>query len=759
MGLNRPITKTFFLRNGAVKTSGGSKNLADGQFAIVDNRNGTQGGAVIVSAFAGLPKNEKRYAIQVGRIDLGHDRSFDNKQNSTTTFALKDLKNVRVSAPKRTEIQVDEYIVGYDGFNPATSLSFKKGQTYWNLSLEVKNGLMQYTSGGLGCEIVNVSVNIPECDPMNTCDDCDECEAVDCSYVITEALRQLREKELTGGVKLTEMVEIKPVIGGCDNNPTPNTVDFVTWTLSVCDTGDAEALAAVAAQYDVPVIRINRVGSISTYQMMVEGTDDPADYVQTVPSLLKGCATCPDGYTEVPGGLLYAITIEDDGVDRTSVIEAALASSKVVSGTARKNGNDNGVGLYTIVYSEAITPAEIASFVGTSTNGRNTAIVQLVGSAASFCSDSTETEIAWVEGETCTATTEQYTINLRDTECGESRLAELQTAYPNLTIAIDVDPSKRSRALTLTGSSGTANINVGGTDYLATYATSLTVTAANFVTAHAATILAAHNVVVTANAGVLTFAGLTATVGAITIANATTNLSGTLATAVQDVPFRVNCSTQYIATAKTNIVCEECSPVFRDFYFSSTPRPYNQIEWAKVDVAVNPNTGCYCGISFKGKYFVISGDEALRDVIPFTESATEIQVSAGYNEEIREGIGFIPKGVDKVTPVSRYAARTHLYGNSREIEASARAFQEGTFYQPEYQTRLILGETAAVQNNLAQYVSYYVTLEDKENAGGFGQVHSKEVEYEFRVELGKHAALEAKLNELAAAAGLPGVQA
>lgn len=91
--------------------------------------------------------------------------------------------------------------------------------------------------------------------------------------------------------------------------------------------------------------------------------------------------------------------------------------------------------------------------------------------------------------------------------------------------------AKQVDTVTLTGSSGTANISVNGTNYLATFATSLTVTAANFITAHAATILADEDIVVTANTGVLTFTANTAGIGQTILApvNVTTNLAGTKA--------------------------------------------------------------------------------------------------------------------------------------------------------------------------------------------------------------------------------------
>ena len=97
----------------------------------------------------------------------------------------------------------------------------------------------------------------------------------------------------------------------------------------------------------------------------------------------------------------------------------------------------------------------------------------------------------------------------------------ISTEYPSLT-------GNSSRAVTLTGTSGTANITVGGVNYLATFTTNLNTSATNFVTSHAAALLAL-GITVTANTGVLTFVAATATFPTITRTNVSGDLSGTIA--------------------------------------------------------------------------------------------------------------------------------------------------------------------------------------------------------------------------------------
>jgi hypothetical protein len=189
--------------------------------------------------------------------------------------------------------------------------------------------------------------------------------------------------------------------------------------------------------------------------------------------------------------------------------------------------------------------------------------------------DGDPVETAWVASDTCKVSTETYKITLADKECGSNRLAELQAQYPDNDIVIDTVNSLNSRrTITLTGTSGTANVNIGGVDYLATFATDLATTAANFVTTHGANITTATGGVVTASAGVITYTDLTAGFPAITVTNATTNLAGTLG-AVTVVTENVAgaCMTTYSTTVNTNVLCEQCSPETNGLFESTAPAP------------------------------------------------------------------------------------------------------------------------------------------------------------------------------------------
>lgn len=120
------------------------------------------------------------------------------------------------------------------------------------------------------------------------------------------------------------------------------------------------------------------------------------------------------------------------------------------------------------------------------------------------------------------------TLNTGDTANGCSFFTEASKVVAGTT-SYNEYVLQSSRNITLTGTSGTANVNVGGINYLASFSINLGTTAAAFVTNHAAAILAATGIRVFAQAGVLKFAYVDqAALNAITITNVSGNLAGTL---------------------------------------------------------------------------------------------------------------------------------------------------------------------------------------------------------------------------------------
>src|SRR5690606_12430590 len=289
--------------------------------------------------------------------------------------------------------------------------------------------------------------------------------------------------------------------------------------------------------------------------------------------------------------------------------------------------------------------------------------------------NTTAVETAWVDVDTCTATSETYTIQLKDDDCDGSILADLQAAYPDLTIVEGAATGESTQEITLTGTSGTANINIAGVDYLATFNTTLTQTATDFVTTHAADILAATGAVVTSDAAVITVTDDTTGFPAITITNATTNLAGTVADAEIEVAASTGgCQRIYSTTVVTNIVCEECDPIFNDTFTSEAPAPYNFTYWEKVEG--ESDAEALMGIRITGKPYILEGSEYLIDEIPFYETSTRIEVAGGYATEVNSSWKDFNKPFN-VKLLQKAEDRDHLGYNLRVFEEKSRTHFDG----------------------------------------------------------------------------------
>lgn len=755
--IGNPLDREYFVIAGAVKTSGGSLNLSKGELALVNQTKSTQNGTAVIATVAGLSKSDKVLGLKLGVSPREATRSHSNKSQSTLPFSLDEVIGLRVSAPKHTEQKVDEIILGYDGINEDSAFAFKKGDSTFRVTLELKGDPLGYRGGGSSdLEYVSVNIEVPECDPYNDCEDCNSCENVDAKPIVMEAIERLRKKQIAGGQTVDQFVDITPVFQ-CDDASTATEIPYDYYMLDVCDSGNDNALALISQQYDIPVIRTERVGATSTYQVFLPQADGaPTDYAQSLASLIKGCDACPAGYTAVAGGVLYSVSLEDNGVDLSATVDNLPGYA---AGTInREAGRSAGIGFYTLVLDNELTSVEIAAFLATDANTA-TATIELVGDVAEICTNGTITTTAWVVGDTCNAVEETYNITLPDTDCGADILTELNASYSQTVTIAQKEAS--SVAITLTGTTGTALISIGANSYLSTFNTDLPTTAEDFDAAHSADIFANHNgMLVTSTAGVLTFVDETATFVSPTMNNASGDLNGTSgAVTTTTVNDQAACQTRYAIAVISNIVCDECDDIFKDFYVTDAPASYGQSAWElDSDQGTNPSGFCLTGIRIKGKTFILEAEEALRDTVGFLETSTLVRAAAGYPIEIREGIGRIEKGVFLAKQISRFIPRTHLSGNLRDLENESRSAFRGFGYK-DYLGRLLTGEISSLEDQMVQNVMYTLQVESGKHAAGFGGRVAMTINYNIWVEVGRQDDVEALLNDIATNAGLPAVRA
>lgn len=430
MGLHKSFDRQFVLLGGAVKTTGGSLDLTRGEIGFFDPSTVTENGAVAIPSFKGLSKS-KKFEIRYKENDNDTiSRSMSSKTYKSFPFSLENVLELRVSTPKITEAQVDEVVVGWNGIDNDTALRFRRGESK-NATIELSGEAI----GMLGYPLNTVQVPMFFDTGSRYLDDCEEfdfCTEIECTKIVENAIEVFKQFKLRGGVPVTDYVEITP-IRSC--LPTETEIPYRFYSLTLCDTGDDSALALVRQQYPgIHIERVNRAGAISTYELLQLGSAPvPTAFQQTLPSLIKGCKDCPAGYDATVGGFVYAISLEDDGVDKTSIVEGLPGA--VADSAIKADGQEHGVGFYTVVLSSKLTPVQIKTFV----DANVTATIDYVDTVEAICTNDTVTTATWVAGTTLNLTERDFYIDLPDVNCNglSNRLEELQSAYPTLTIELE----------------------------------------------------------------------------------------------------------------------------------------------------------------------------------------------------------------------------------------------------------------------------------------------------------------------------------
>lgn len=740
--INSSKQRYLFSVDGLVNETVGTELLGKGQLMIADaKKHGNGGGLAPVTNLSAIRKDEKRIKLLVGEDKKTSNRSTVTGSAETEVFSLSQIREIRYNLPKNLKQEVDEYIIGWTGRldEAGTSLSFTNNSRPFNISLKVENGQVPYSGAGQNSEELNFAFTIEDLGLFDSCSETEGCDVVPCQTATTNIVERLNKMYASAGRLWSDYIEVTPVLS-CADAPVSLTEMFY-YTLTVCDTGDTNALSVVQAQYPtLPIKRLSRKGAMTTYQTIAESI--PTDFTQTTVEIIPTCSVCPSGWSTINGGFVYVVTVHDNGTDESTDIDTALGASNV---TVSRQGSESGsgIGVYSVLATTALTQSNIKDLVA----AFESATVSLVGDKDTVCSDENTTSYNWIEGEECAVANEVYEIILPDTSCGTNRLAELQDAYPDLTIALGYDLV--SHALTLTGTSGTATIVIGEDSLTATYATSLTVTASNFVTANA-TALALEGVTLTSSGAVLTI--IAPASETVSITNVTGNLAGTIVNTI--IPDTSACSTRYTAEVQTGLVCEDCDPIFSTYYSSEAPEMYDGVQWNLLTPATEMSGDCLCGIKIKAKPFKLDPDSRHFYKYPFVESSPNLYVSAGWVDT--ENFGTFAKGKQypaHILQKSYKKDRDMLFGDLLPKVRNAHAYNHGFVTGFDAMADDFSGFSFPFNSMGSQAVQFSIDIEHDRLQQGFQSSTGKVTTVNIFVEYGKHANVLAKLNELASAAG------
>lgn len=440
MDLQRPVDRPFYARN--VLTTGAACELPACTWGIVDMdcKNATEKGLPLVADFIGANKKRDEYQFRFGHPKAGTKAGlgYDRKNGASPSFKLTDILEVTASAPDRTEQSLDVKIIGYNGHDADTAFPPMVEGMEYEITIHMRGGYLEM----FGVDPIK-GLTIPirlraddDCDvPEDACDiTCDPCRPLDCKSIVKKAIHRALTEPIAGvdgDFPLAEFLDIHPIfdckVEESDNDP----IFYDYYCMSICDTGDVPALRAVQAQYpEWEVCKTGRDGAITSYKMLLPRSEGaPEAYVQSLGTIMPKCDECPENYELVKGGLMYSVTLEDDGVDLSADVEAL---PNAVVGTAIKQGQDKGCGHYTIVVEKALTKEDKVTFA----EAQPTASTYCIGEVASICNTDQTNSTEWEECGECSIIQCCYTMSLADNECGGDRLKELQAAYPEYTITV-----------------------------------------------------------------------------------------------------------------------------------------------------------------------------------------------------------------------------------------------------------------------------------------------------------------------------------
>ena len=734
------ITKPVVVSN--VLTTGYAGNLAKGQLAFVKNKAVKGLGAQVVSDFAGMTDKDL-ISIRVGEATTPSNlRIGEVASQSTGFFPIGSIVDIKAYAPSNVELKVDILEVGYDGINDDTALFIEEGKSavmdilVYGEVASLFFGQKEYLIQKRAYREVGETMQ----------------------EVIERLVREINQDKIpvSNGYASTEDSISQFLEVGVINSESVEATGLpsVFSTITVIDNGDSNDLADIQAQYPAFKVEVTeRLGNATTYTILHLVSETLADYSKVTTNVYgKGCEDCQAGYTEIGGGYVYHVSLEDDGINSSATVQALPGA---VGSSAVKFGNKDGKGTYSVVLTAVLSDAQITTFV----TANPTSEISLRGATVDICSDTDTVTYEWVDGETCTSVLENYSIVLADTECGESRLVELQAAYPDLTIVEGGYTGTSSRTATITGGAGDMSLTIDGVTYTTAYITSPTATVAAFVTAHAANILTASGATVTGNAAILTITAPTATYP--TVVAVAGGLTETLSAVTQAVaPAAGGCKRTYSTQVRSSIVCEECSDIFLQPFYSEAPTPFQSIYWTAVEKVYSETAKM--GFFIKGKPFFLYPEPIEDDFIPFIETSLKIKsASFGWRED--DILNYTGSNYDvdlEFGEVRRIQFAQDVDNLSQSFTGAFRMghkhYTNKTQYYGNLFQRANLSQERIIDNH-KRLIRYHIQYQDTLLSQSPGSRSNLTHDFMIIVEEGKNAQIELIVNRLAAFRGLPAV--
>ena len=389
----------FFVGSGSVltDTTKSTADLAPLQIGLFNTKN--------YKLIAPTTSTSKVYEIGIAMGSPNQAKI--NWENANVSFKSVPIQaNRLISWRKALPKKALNHIVtiGWDGVTDCKTITAECGKTY-SLHVEVQGSpAVRY----FGAKPLTQRF-------VYTFADCgDDCTA-DVEKMVDSFVLQINsDKQISPFVQAEKIVNYTV-------DPSVTTVDYDRFTLTIADEGSLQNLTSVQAAYPnaISVVRISRSGILSTYELIQLGSlPDPADFSTSNITTIANCSTCPSGYTLVPKFYKFKVERTDAG---TAGNLATIATDYPDGSSAVapvRLSYENGTSTYIVHKSTASTPSAAATGD----------IVTPIGSTEPYCTLTSPTTVAWVQGTGLYRVTRDLCMVIGDQPCDDPETDAAQIA-------------------------------------------------------------------------------------------------------------------------------------------------------------------------------------------------------------------------------------------------------------------------------------------------------------------------------------------
>lgn len=409
--MNQSFKQVFVTNSGALLSSGTTADLAVGQIGIFD---GSTYQATVAPTFF---KN-KSLVVGWGYPDLVTPLMAGIFNENEKSKEIKGRKIKRVRTKKAKHGRPEIVTVGWSG-------DVADDSTITVPADETKAFYLRLTGAPID-RLYGTNGLIRRYVVQGPCsDDCaDDCVSSVDNRLIAENLAM----QINSDPKVQGLVKASTQFT-CSEDVSVTTQNCYVFSVTLCDDGTDTALGYVQSQVTgAKVSRTDRSGAMSTYSVTLDANVAPAAVSNAGLTIIPDCPVCPSGYTLVASGYIYEVKRADDG-DATAL--TAVETDYGISGseTGVRLSYQGGVSTYILNSSTTLTVQGTDQF-------------KFVGQSRNSCVITSPSTTAWALSATLVKYPKVFRITIADDICGNNRLADLQAAFPTLTVSVvDTDGS------------------------------------------------------------------------------------------------------------------------------------------------------------------------------------------------------------------------------------------------------------------------------------------------------------------------------